>query len=400
MAVNDLTFNQLATVLTAITAQATGSSAIAVTDTSSFVTVGQTALKAGYDVLNTAVSQVLSKTIFSIRPYRSKFQSMEVSEQRWGNIVRKLTAIDKPIQEDDRFKLVEGQAIDPFKVSKPLALEEQFLGQNVYQITRSIYKDQLDQAFTSVEGLNNFVTMIMTNIADQLEQARETTKRETLVNLISAIIGPYNGVTGQNIKLVTEYNAYLGLTGQNVLTWAGIKADADHFQRFMRFAYARMAAVSSMLTERSIKYHANISGKEVMRHTPYENQRVYMLAQERYDMEAQVLADAYHDNYLRLADVETVNFWQSIGTPDTINNTPGYLTLSGGNAGTIAKASAVNKGGVFAVIMDEDAAGISLANEWSDSIWNPIGGYANYVFHTTCRYWNSFLENAVVFTLD
>lgn len=400
MAVNDLTFNQLATVLTAITAQATGSGAIAVTDTSSFVTVGQTALKAGYDVLNTAVSQVLSKTIYSIRPYRSKFQSMEVSEQRWGNIVRKLTAIDKPIQEDDRFKLVEGQSIDPFKVNKPLALEEQFLGQNVYQITRSIYKDQLDQAFTSVEGLNSFVTMIMTNIADQLEQARETTKRETLVNLVSAIIGPYNGVTGQNVKLVTEYNAYLGLTGQNVLTWAGIKADADHFQRFMRFAYARMAAVSSMLTERSIKYHANISGKEVMRHTPYENQRVYMLAQERYDMEAQVLADAYHDNYLRLADVETVNFWQSISTPDTINNTPGYLTLSGGSVGTIAKASAVNKGGVFAVIMDEDAAGISVANEWADSIWNPVGGYANHVFHTTCRYWNSFTENAVVFTLD
>lgn len=397
MAVNDLTFNQLATVLTAITAQATGSSAIAVTDTSSFVTVGQTALKAGYDVLNTAVSQVLSKSIFSIRPYRSKFQSMEVSEQRWGNITRKLTAIDKPIQEDDRFKLVDGQAIDPFKVNKPLALEEQFLGQNVYQITRSIYKDQLDQAFTSVEGLNNFVTMIMTNIADQLEQARETTKRETLVNLISAIIGNY---TAQNIKLVSEYNTYLGLTGQNALTWAGIKADADHFQRFMRFAYARLASVSSMLTERSLKYHANISGKEVMRHTPYENQRVYMLAQERYDMEAQVLADAYHDNYLRLADAETINFWQSINTPGAINNTPSYLVLSGTNAGTVAKGSAVNKDGVFAVIMDEDAAGISLTNEWADSIWNPVGGYANHVFHTTCRYWNSFSENAVVFTLD
>ena len=397
MPVNDLTFNQLATVLTAITAQATGSSAIAVTDTSSFVTVGQTALKAGYDVLNTAVSQVLSKTIFSIRPYRSKFQSMEVSEQRWGNITRKLTAIDKPIQEDDRFNLVEGQAIDPCKVNKPLALEEQVLGQNGYQVSRTIYEDQLDQAFTSVEGLNNFVTMIMTNIADQLEQARETTKRETLVNLISAIIGNY---TAQNVKLVTEYNAYLGLSGQNVLTWAGIKADADHFQRFMRFAYARLASVSSMMTERSLKYHSNIAVKEVMRHTPYENQRVYMLAQERYDMEAQVLADAYHDNYLRLADAETINFWQSINTPDTINNTPSYLVLSGTNAGTVAKSSAVNKGGVFAVIMDEDAAGISLANEWADSIWNPVGGYANHVFHTTCRYWNSFTENAVVFTLD
>lgn len=398
MAVNDLTFEQLATVLTAITAQATGTSALAVTDTSSFITVGQTALKAGYDTLNTAISQILSKTIFSIRPYNSKLRGMEVSEQRYGNITRKLSAIDKPVEEDNRFKLVDGQSIDPFKVDKPAVLQENFYGANVYQKRVTLYKDQLDQAFSGPDQFGSFISLVMQNASDQLEQARETIKRNTLVNLIGAILGNY--ATNQNIKLVTEYNAYLGLTGQNVLTWASIKGDASHYQRFMRFAYSRIATISAMMTERSSKFHANITGKIVMRHTPADRQRMYMLGQERYDMEAQVLADAYHDNYLKYADVETVNFWQAIGTPDAINVTPSYLVLSGNNAGTVAKGAAVNKTGIFAVLMDEDACGMTNVNEWSDSIWNPDGGYSNLFFHSTGRYWNSFTENAVVFTLD
>lgn len=53
---NDLTFNQLATILNSIQSQATGVAALTATDTSSFITGGQEALKAGYDVLSTAIS--------------------------------------------------------------------------------------------------------------------------------------------------------------------------------------------------------------------------------------------------------------------------------------------------------------------------------------------------------
>ena len=228
MAVNDLTFNQLATVLASITQQATGEANLTATDTSSFVTVGQTALKAGYDVLSTAISQVLSNTIFSIRPYTSKLRGMEVTNQQYGNITRKLSSIDKAITEDDRFKLVDGQSIDPFKVAKPEVLQENFYGANVYQKTITLYKDQLDQAFSGPDQFASFLSLVMTNASDQLEQARETVKRDTLVNLIAAILGNY---VSQNVKLVTEYNSYLGLSGQNVETWASIKADNSKYQR-------------------------------------------------------------------------------------------------------------------------------------------------------------------------
>lgn len=396
---NDLTFNQLATILNAITAQATGTSALAVTDTSSFITAGQEALKAGYDTLGTAISQVLSKTIFSIRPYSAKFKGLEMTQQQYGNITRKLTAIDKPFKNNpglDPTVLVDGGTVDPWVIDKPLVQQMNWYGAETVQRQLTLWDYQLDQAFSGPDQLASFVSMMMQNMSDVLEQARENTKRMTLVNLIGAILGNY--ATNQNVKLVTAYNSYVGASP--ALTWADIKANNATYQHFMRFAYARIATVASMLTERSAKYHVSLTGKTIMRHSPYDRQRLYMLGQERYDMEAQVLADAFHDNYLQYADVETVNFWQSINTPDTINVTPSYLATAGANAGTIQKGSAVNKAGIFAVLMDEEAAGIVQVQERSGSIYNPRASYNNLFFTTVNRYFNDFTENAVVFTLD
>lgn len=398
---NELTFNQLATILNAITAQATGKTGIAAVDTSSFVTVGQEALKTGYDTLNTAISQVLGKTIFAVRPYTSKFKGLEMTEQQYGNSSRKLSPIDKDFENDpaiDPAQMVDGGSIDPYVISKPLVQQENFYGTEVYKKSLTIYDWQLDQAFTGPDQFGQFVSMMMQNASDMLEQARENTKRMTLANLIGAVLGQY--AANQNVKLATEYNAYLGLTGQNALTWAAIKGNSDQYQRFMRFSYARIATVASMLTERSAKYHVSLPNKTIMRHTPYEFQRLYMLGQERYDMEAQVLADAFHDNYLKLADVETVNFWQSINSPDTINVTPSYLVTSGANVGTVAKGAAVNKAGIFAVLMDRDAAGVVQVNERARSAYNPRGEYNNHWFSAAMKYYNSFSENCVVFTLD
>lgn len=397
---NTLSFDQIATVLNAILAQATGTSALAVTDTSSFITAGAEALQCGYDTLSTAISQVLSRTIFSIRPYSSKFKGMEVTEAAYGNMIRKLSAIDKPFENDvsiDPTAIVDGNSIDPYIISKPLVQQENFVSMTAVKKMLTVYDWQLDQAFENSAQFGSFISMMMQNASDMLEQARENLKRMTLVNLIGAIIGNYS--TNQQVQLVTEYNAYIG-SPSPALTWADICANQGHYQRFMRFAYARIASVAAMFTERSAKFHVSLTGKTIMRHTPYEDQRLYMLAQERYSMEAQVLADAFHDNYLKYADVETVNFWQSIDTPDEINVTPSYLETAGANAGTIQKGAAVNQGGIFAVLMDRDACGITVMNERARTAYNPRGEYTNYFWSMATRYWNSFMENAVVFTLD
>lgn len=397
---NDLTFNQLSTVLNAILTQANGIAPLSVVDTSSFITAGQEALKCGYDTLSTAISQVLSKTIFSIRPYTGKFKGLEVSNQQYGNMARKLSAVDKAFEDDpsiDPTEIVDGNSVDPFKINKPLVQQENWYGNEVFKKVLTLPDWALDQAFSGPDQFASFISMMMTNVSDMLEQARENLKRMTLVNMIGAIIGNYS--TNQQIQLVTEYNAYIG-SPSPALTWADILADNAHYQRFMRFAYARIATVAALFTERSAKFHVSLSGKTIMRHTPYADQRLYMLGQERYSMEAQVLADAFHDNYLKYADVETVNFWQSIDSPDEINVTPSYLETVGANAGTIQKGAAVNQAGIFAVLMDRDACGMTIMNQRVRTAYNPSGEYTNYFWGETARWWVSYMENAVVFTLD
>ena len=82
MAVNTLSFSQLATILNAVNRQATGIDNITPTNVGEFVSVAQTTLLTGYDNVITAVSQVLSRTIFSTRPYNRKFKGLDRDSQQ------------------------------------------------------------------------------------------------------------------------------------------------------------------------------------------------------------------------------------------------------------------------------------------------------------------------------
>ena len=395
MAVNNLDFNQLATVLNEIVKQATGQATITATNTSEFVSIGTTALQAGYDKLAVGISQVLQRTIFSTRPYYRKFAGLEADSRRWGSITRKLSIVDKDFEDATRFELVDGEdAPSMFSVRKPAILQENFYGANIFDKAVSIYRDQLDQAFTGPDQFGEFLAMVMGNISDMREQAYENMARATIGNLIGAIYF-YSSFAGspQCIHLLTEYNEQ---TDQE-LTDEDIYLPAN-FAPFMKWVYARVADISAKLTERTNIYHVNVTGKVVNRHTPYDRQKVYLYAPTRYQMDARVIADTFHDNYLRFADTESVNFWQSIKTPDTIIVKPSYLDTDGTIA-TVTEAVEVEK--VFGVIFDEDAAGVQFFNEWSaPTPFDARNGFYNDWYHWTIRYWNSFTENAVLLLMD
>jgi hypothetical protein len=389
MAANDLTINQISTVLGEIVGQATGSKPMAVTDTSSFVTVAQIGLKTGYDTLATAISQVLSRTIFSTRPYNRKFGGLEVSNQRYGNHVRKLSPIDKEPEDDERYALTEGGAVDHYKVSKPLVQQTNFYGVNAYQRHLTTYRDQLDIAFRSPDEFSSFLSMMLSNVSDMIEQDHENTARATVANLIGGAID----LAGTNvIHCLAEYNAITGgtYTAETVL-------NPDTIVGFAKYLVARINTTAKMLTERSNVFHQTIGGKTVMRHTPVERQKAYIYTDYLSKVYANVFSTVFNENYLKIADTEEVNFWQSIKTPGSINVTPAYTD---GTSGNVVKGKAVNKP-ILAVLFDEEAAGYTVVNQWTQNTpMNAAGGYYNTYWHFTDRYWNDFTENHVVFVLD
>lgn len=390
--VNELNFKQVSALLTYIVNQTTGQSTLTPTNMSEFVSVATTALKNGVDPVMSAITQMVSRTIFSIRPYSEKFKGLRVSSERWGNIVRKLNIADGAYIDDTSFALPEdGQSVDMYKLRRPNILQTNFYGANVFSIERSYFREQLECAFTGPEELASFYSMVTGNIMDMIETAHENLKRATLSNLIGGIVK--GGGAEQKVHLLTEYNAKTGGKYTAVTIMA-----PDVYPDFMKFVYARIATVSALLTERLQLHHINVTGKAITRHTPYENQRLYMYAPAMYESTARAIADTYHDTFLRYADHETVNFWQAVDTPDTIKVIPSYLN-AGGTITTPSEAVSVPK--VFALLCDEEACGMTVCNEWSaTSPLNISGGYYNVAWHFTDRFWNDFTENAVVFTMD
>ena len=388
MSVNTMGFEQAATLLNNIREQVTGETSIAPTNVADFISVAQTTLRQGHDPVLQSISQVITQTIFSIRPYTRRFSGIQADAQRWGSITRKLSIADKDFDEDKRFDLVDGQSVDMYKVNKPEILQTNFYGQNVFNKDYTIFRDQLDNAFRGPDEFGRFMTMVTTNQSDMIEQAHESMARMTIANFVGGKIASNLDV----IHLLTEYNTVTGgsFTATTIM-------DPDNFPGFIKWMYARIATLTGLMTERSAKFQVNVTNKPVMRHTPYQNQKVYMLSSILNEMNARVLADAYHDDFLRLADVEEVNFWQAIDTPDQLSVTPVMMKADG----TLEEKDPQTISKLVGVIFDEDALGYTTIHNWSSTTpFNGKGGYWNVNHVFTERYWNDFTEKGIVLLLD
>lgn len=392
MPANELSINQVSTILNAVVKQATGNTALATVDGNNFATVAQLPLKIGYDPVINAISQVLSSTIFSVRPYSRKFKGINVSSQKFGNITRKLNIADSDWTDDDRQKLTDGESIDMYVVKKPTVLQTNFYGANAFQRQTTIFKDQLDVAFSSQEEFGRFISMLMSNVSDMIEQGHESMARMCILNYVGGKLANEDEVNNR-IHLLTEYNELTGLTLNEKDVYK-----PENFPSFMKFVVARIKAISNLMTERSEKFHTNVTGKEIMRHTPLSKQKVYLLAPQQYLMETSVLSDLFNDKYMKMTDLELVNFWQNIDKPADIDIKPIYMDKNGALKQPV---SAIKEPHLFGVIFDEEALGYTTVNSWSaPTPFNARGGYHNIFWHYTDRYWNDFTENGVVLLLD
>ena len=389
MSVNTMSFEQAATLMNAIHSQVTGDTSLTATDVSSFITVAQKTLQTGYDPVINAISQIVGKTIFSIRPYSAKFGGIQMDTQKWGAITRKIAISDKAFEDNEAFNLVDGQAIDMYEVNKPNVVQFNFYGFQTFSKSFTIFRDQLDAAFQGPEQFGSFMTMVVQNALDMIEQSKESMARMALGNFIAGKITASNGV----IHLLTEYNNEIN----GSFTTTTIK-DPANFPAFIKWAYARISTLTSLMTERSLEYQVQVTGNELVRHTPYDRQKVYLYNWLLNNIDARVLADTYNYKFLELSDVESVNYWQAIDTPDSIDILPTYLK----NDGTLdSPGSAVSQSDIMGVIFDDEAIGITVQDEFSGiTPMNVRGQYWNQYYSYVIRYFNDFTEKGLVLLLD
>lgn len=388
---NDLTVTQIASVVNSIMAEITGEqTSTNQINTAAFVNVAQTALKTGYDPLAVGISQVLSRTIMSVRPYERKFGGLLRTNEQWGNHTRKIQFVDKDATDNDAFKLVNGQSIDMYKVSLPDVLQTNFYGLETFDFFETFTRKQLASAFKSPEELARFFSAELLHIKNQREQRLEGLQRMNLANFIAGktLTDPTNV-----LHLVTMYNDEKGTS----LTSATVK-QPENFQDFARWMYAKIKTLTGYMSERTIKYHMNIVGKPIARHTPARNLKMYMLSEIENEVDAEVLANTYNDRYLTMADHESVSWWQNPNATAQINVYAAYT----GNDGAVhytEEETVVDD--IIGVIFDEEAIGSTIVDEHANTTpQNAFGDYYNMAWKGVYKYWNDFTENAIVLCLD
>lgn len=403
MSVNNMTFEQVSNVLNEIVHQATGQAPMAITDTSTFISVAQTALLAGKDKVMNAISEILTRTIFSIRPYSAKMTGLEMDMPRWGAMTRKLSIADSDWQDDPAYEWPalydasqnpatgDGEEIDPWTIKKPNILQTNFYGQSVYFDEMTIFEDQLETAFTGPEQLGSFLGLIMTNLSNRLEMSNENLRRGLVCNAIAAFVD--EGNTDRVVHLITEYNAASGESLTPITAF-----NPTNFPAFMKWMYARVAEICDLMTANSTKYQTVISGKPVLRHTPLEYQRVYMYSPLLRQMEARVLADAYHDGFLKYSDVEAIPYWQSINSKDSVYVKPVY---TGTDGSVVIADDPVQVNHVAGIIFDRDMMGMTITDRrvLSTSL-NSKGLYRNLHVHAKQKIAYDGCEKGVVLLLD
>ena len=405
MGVNTLNFEQVSTVLTSIVQQATGQAVLTPTDTGSFVSVAQVALRADRDSVMNAISNILARTIFSIRPYTAKMTGLDMDTFQWGGMMRKLSIADSDWDDDEAYAYPvfydagqtppdgEGLSVDRWKIKKPNVLQTNFYGQSVYADHMTITEDQLETAFSGPEQLGSFLSLLMTNLQNRLEMSNESIRRGLVCNCIGALYDENN--SDRVVHLITEYNSLTGLNpgldGQTVF-------DPANFGAFMKWAYSRVAEITDLFTANSTMFQTTITGKPILRHTPYEYQRVYLYSPFQRQTEARVLADTFHDNYLRYSDVETIPFWQSLDSRDEVDVTPSYVDATGT---LVTPGTSVNVEKVFGLIFDRDCMGMTtLDRRVLSTPVNESGLYRNIWVHCKQRVVFDNTEKACLLLLD
>lgn len=393
---NVLTPVDVYALMNAVVSQATGRTDLAVVDTTTFASVGEIVLRTGTENTLNAISTVIGKTIFSVRPYKGKLESLRVAQQRWGGQVRKIINLYDEAEKSDDWNtdvaqndLADGGSVDMYKIRKPKAVQLNFYGTKVLQKHITRFRDQLSLAFHNEDEFIRFIDSVMVEFSNEIELLNEAESRATLLNFMAGISSM--GLT--EVDLVAEYNNEYGTQ------YTRAQLLSTYIESFMKFVAAEIKIYSSRLTDMSTLYHANLTGyNKIMRHTPKERQKMVMYEPIFIKTQAEVYSGLFNPEYLDIGSFEGVNYWQSQSTPTAINVKPNILNVADGSSKNAEVAVELDY--VLGILFDEEACGVMPQFDYSSTTpFNSAGGYYNMYMHWRFNSYCDYTENAVLFVM-
>lgn len=398
---NSYTPTDVYTIVNEIVEQATGQKSTAVVDTTTLVAVGATLTGTQIAAENTlnAISTVLARTIFSVRPYRGTLDIMRVSQERWGAIIRKVIPLPMEAEKSqdmntniDSDQLDDGESIDMYKINKPKVIQLNFWGTKKLQAHITRFRDQLSLAFSSEAEFMAFIDAVMTEFFNSIERMNEAKARGVLCNAIAGTYAMAATTPSCVVDLTDGYNTKFGTsyTRDQLLT--------TYAESFLKYFVSEVKKYSERLQDSTALYHANVLSKKILHHTPKSLQKLIMFRPYFIDSETQVLPTVFNDELLRIADYEGVNFWQNPANPEKVVCKPTYLKES--DATSIDAADTITLDCVIGLLYDRDFMGIIPQFDYASTTpFNSAGGYWNQHYHYRFLTYTDFTENHILFIM-
>lgn len=343
-----------------------------VVDGSSFVSAGELVMSYGRENVLNALTLILGRTMIATRPYSMNFASINsISTGAYSHRLRKISYYSKPAlasgyQNTDLFvNFADGydngsnsgqSTASMWEQHAGMPLEVNFAGSSAWQDCITNYVDKLEQAFNSEDDFNRFISGIVQEKMNDIEQQKEAFARLTVLNHMAGAYDVDSVLSnGMAYNMTAEFNTEYGTS----YTTAQILS--SHMEEFLKFFTAFINILKRDFRDRDTLHHWTVEKTidgvkyEILRHTPADRFRGLFSSRFFEKAKANVFPSVFNEDYLDGGQgYELINYWQNKQFPMAINFTPAIPDVAGTNNGHQTAGSPVALDYVLGMVYDVD----------------------------------------------
>ena len=372
---------QLKDIVNTVTSEVLGKENVVSEDLSNLVDVGNEIIDTeNVDNYVKKLIDRIGKVIFVNRLYAGGVPSVLMDSWEFGSIVEKISADLPDADENDSWKLENGQEYSQDTFYQPKVSAKFFNSKVTFDVKLSFTTQQVKESFSSVNELNAFLSMLETGVKNSMTVKLDSLIMRTINNMTAQTL--YKGQAMQKVNLLTAYNKATGQT---------LKADKALLDKdFLKFASLVIKKYQARITKMSKLFNQG----EKARFTNINDLHTVLLSDFADSAEVYLMSDTYHNDTVSLPQHETVPYWQGSGKTYSFADVSTIKVKI--NDGT-KTAKDVTQAGIIGVMFDTNALGVSNLNQRTTTAYNARAEFYTNFYKMDAGYFNDLNENFVVF---
>lgn len=374
--------NQIHTILNALAKQMFGTTAIAVTDTSSMIALGNTVMSSdtNKDAFFNVLVDRIGRTIYGMRRYEETDINVVKHAFDFGLILQKIYVALPQAEANNSWEIGKTDYEPKYApVIKPDVKQKLFNSLNTFEIDVTIPDNILKTAFLNEIAMGTFISSVFMAVENML-----AVTAEGLVNLTRA------SFIARKMKAASTCGAINLLTGYNTLFGTSLKAA----KALTDPAFLKYASMQITLWTRRLKKMSTLFNEEgYQRHTPVEDLVLTVLDEFAAATASYLEADTYHRELVALPRYNSVPYWQASGTDFAFESTSKISVK-------LDATNTVTESGIIAVAYDYQALGATIDVKKSATQRNNKDEYTDYFNKVERGLFNDMSENGIVFYIQ